>query len=94
MVKGASQMINFQTIVSRDVVSPAAPSMDIPRNWRSELGTFWRDIEEAGSVAKAIRLRSSSAVVQRECVPLQGGDEISIKASCWAHFRTVCFGIL
>ena len=44
--------------------SGTAVPVDHPRNWRCELGIFWRDIEEAGSVLKAQRLHRSAAPVQ------------------------------
>jgi hypothetical protein len=84
-------MINFHSAFSKD----AASSADTPRNWRSELGTFWRDIEEAGSVAKAIRLRGPAK-------PARNGDgefsefasrEGLVKTSRWAHFRMLCIDL-
>ena len=50
-------MMNFFSVFSSKAVQPqsARPS-ESPRNWRCQLGTFWQDIEEAGSVLKARRL--------------------------------------
>ena len=89
-------MTKHQNAVPKDMASPPASSMGIPRNWRSELGIFWRDIEEAGSVTRAIRLRSPAAPV-----PLDSGaverlsrHEGSLRADRWALFRTLGFSIL
>ena len=88
-------MTDPHSIVAKGAASPPAPSMNIPRNWRSELGTFWRDIEEAGSLAKAIRLRSSTKSVRNNdgAISRFAGEEGPIKTSRWAHFRTLCTGI-
>ena len=59
-------MMNFFSVFSSKAVQPqsARPSEN-PRNWRCQLGTFWQDIEEAGSVLKARRLVPSEIRVQR-----------------------------
>jgi hypothetical protein len=95
-VKGTLQMINFHSVFSKDAASPAAPPEDNSRNWRSELGTFWRDIEEAGSVAKAIRLRSPAESERNEKGGTSGppDGEDAVRTSRWAHLRTLCAGIL
>ena len=55
-------MMNFFSVFSSKAVQPqsARPSEN-PRNWRCQLGTFWQDIEEAGSVLKARRLVPSES---------------------------------
>lgn len=89
-------MINFLSVLSKDAVTPAAPSVDIPRNWRCELGTFWQDIEEAGSVVRAIRLRGSAASALDQTGDVEGltGGESTTKVGRWAHFRTLCSSML
>lgn len=59
-------MMNFFSVFSSKAVQPqsARPSEN-PRNWRCQLGTFWQDIEEAGSVLQARRLVPSEIRVQR-----------------------------
>jgi hypothetical protein len=89
-------MMDFHNVFSRNVPPPPAASMDIPRNWRSELGTFWKDIEEAGSVTKAIRLRTPAAAMRTNIDAVEGPGESagSSKADRWGLFRTLCFSIL
>ena len=64
--EGTKMMMNFFSVFSSKAVQPqsARPS-ESPRNWRCQLGTFWQDIEEAGSVLKARRLVPSEVRVQR-----------------------------
>ncbi|NBJ10355.1 hypothetical protein [Microvirga arsenatis] len=51
-------MMRFFEIFSKAVEPEAALPATPLRNWRCQLGTFWQDIEEAGSVLKARRQRS------------------------------------
>jgi hypothetical protein len=66
VAEGTKMMMNFFSVFSSKAVQPqsARPS-ESPRNWRCQLGTFWQDIEEAGSVLKARRLVPSEVRVQR-----------------------------
>jgi len=85
-------MTYFFNVFSKDALSPPAHSN--PQNWRCELGTFWKDIEEAGSIVRAIRLR-------RQASPLQGQEDDSRQLSergsattyRWMNFRTLRFSI-
>ena len=55
----------FSKAAEPGTAEPGAPvPVERPRNWRCELGIFWQDIEEAGSVLKAQRLHRSAAPVQ------------------------------
>jgi hypothetical protein len=87
-------MVDHHSAFSRD----AAPAdlTDAPRNWRSEIGVFWKDIEEAGSVVRAIRLRGPAAPEQTESGGTEGpgGSEGSVKANRWALFRTLRLSML
>ena len=87
-------MVDHRSAFSRDVAP--ADLTDAPRNWRSELGVSWKDIEEAGSVVRAIRLRSPAAPVETDNGAAGGpdGSEGSVKANRWALFRTLRFSIL
>ena len=58
-------MMNFFSVFSSKAVQQPARPSESPRNWRCQLGTFWQDIEEAGSVLKARRLVPSEVRVQR-----------------------------
>ena len=89
-------MIKFLGLSSKEAVPQTAPLMDIPRNWRCELGTSWRDIEDAGSVVRAIQLRSSAVSSQRRSGDVGGlaEGESAPKGTRWANFRTLCFSIL
>jgi hypothetical protein len=59
-------MMNFFNLFSSRAHQPqSARASQAPRNWRCHLGTFWQDIEEAGSVVKARRLVPSEVRVQR-----------------------------
>jgi hypothetical protein len=89
-------MMDFQNVFPRKVASSSADPIGVPRNWRSELGIFWKDIEEAGSVARALRLRSPTAPVQMRSGAIErlGGGEASLKAGRWDLFRTLRVSIL
>jgi hypothetical protein len=89
-------MIKFLGLSSKEAVPQPAPLMDISRNWRCELGTSWRDIEDAGSVVQAIRLRSSAVSSQRGSSHVEdmAEGESAPKVTRWANFRTRCFSIL
>ncbi len=89
-------MMKVHSAFSKDATSIPAASVDLPRNWRSELGTSWRDIEEAGSLARAIRLRSPAVYVKSKDsgAEIPNGGDSSVRASRWAYFRTICSGML
>ena len=87
-------MVDHHSAFATDVAP--ADLTDTSRNWRSELGVFWKDIEEAGSVGRAIRLRGPAAPVQTESGAAErpGGSEGSVKANRWTLFRTLRFSML
>jgi hypothetical protein len=89
-------MISFFSLLSKEAAAPSAPPMDVPRNWRCELGTFWQDIEDAGSIVRAIRLRNPepSARDRNDAVKAGAAGEDAKTASPWAHLRTMCFSVL
>ena len=89
-------MTKFHGLTSEEAVPQTAPLMNIHRNWRRELGTSWRDIEDAGFVVRAIRLRSSAACPPGRSSDVEGQAErkSALKATRWANFRTLCSGIL
>jgi hypothetical protein len=89
-------MIKFLGLSSKEAVTQTAPLMDIHRNWRCELGTSWRDIEDAGSVVRAIPLRSSAVSSQRrsEDAGTRAQGESALKVTRWANFRILCSSIL
>ena len=81
-------MIRFMSVLSKEADTATASPMDTPRNWRCELGTFWQDIEDAGSVVRAIHLRSPAASARDR------NAEGVKKAGSWVNFRTLCSSIL
>lgn len=87
-------MVDHHSAFSRDVAQ--ADVTDTSRNWRSELGVFWKDIEEAGFVVRAIRLRGPAAPVETDSSAAggPGGSEGSVKANRWTLIRTLRFSIL
>ena len=94
--KGTSQMIRFLGLSPKEAVPHTAPPMSAPYNWRCELGTSWRDIEDAGSVVKAIRLRSSAVSPHGRSGDAGGRGEgqNTPKMTRWTNFRSLCFSIL
>jgi hypothetical protein len=89
-------MISFFSLLSKEAAAPAAPPMDATRNWRCELGTFWQDIEDAGSIVKAIRLRNPepSARDRSDGVKVMAAGEDAKTANPWADLRTMYISML
>jgi hypothetical protein len=89
-------MIRFMSVLSKEAATPIAPPMDASRNWRCELGTFWQDIEEAGSVVRAIRLRNPAASAWDRNGDIKGmaAGKDAGKTSPWANLRILYFSIL
>jgi hypothetical protein len=52
-------MFNLFGVFSKAAKPSAPTAAGRPRNWRCQLGTFWQDIEELGSVLKARQLRDA-----------------------------------
>jgi hypothetical protein len=89
-------MISFFSLLSKEAAAPSAPPMDATRNWRCELGTFWQDIEDAGSIVRAIRLRNPepSARDRNDDVKAMAACEDAKTANPWTHLRTLYISIL